>query len=39
MIQHVKFTPDVNAAGRPLESIIQGTIVWKLPDGEGRSDS
>lgn len=39
MIQHVKFTPDVNAEGRSLESIIQGTIVWTLPDGEGNSES
>ena len=39
MIQHVKFTPDVNAQGRSLESIIQGTIVWKLPDGDGGSES
>ncbi len=35
MIQHVKFTPDVNADGRPLESIIQGEIVWQLPESEG----
>jgi protein TonB len=34
MIQHVKFAPDVNEEGRPLESIFQGTIVWKLPDSE-----
>lgn len=37
MIHHVKFSPDVNSEGRPLDSIIQGSIVWKLPDGDGAS--
>ena len=37
MIHHVKFSPDTNGEGRPLDSIIEGSIVWKLPKGESNS--
>jgi TonB family protein len=32
MIQHARFEPARSADGRALESMIRGTVVWKLPD-------
>ena len=37
MIQHAKFTPDVDADGRPLESMFRGTVVWNLPESQSKS--